>query len=97
MEHYVPVFENGVPSGIEKIQIWNNSNEIDPPAVHENGRYFFYTVNNETDNQDLIYNIQDAIGVAQNYGTPDEPEWNDLGIVVQSFGEKLDTARAMDS
>ena len=32
----------------------------------------------------------------QNYGTTDEPEWNDLGIVVRSFGEELDTARTMD-
>tara|TARA_B110000014_G_scaffold156844_1_gene110191 strand:+ start:3 stop:1040 length:1038 start_codon:yes stop_codon:yes gene_type:complete len=96
VEHYIPIFEDGVPSWIEKIQIWNNTNELDAPAVHNNGKYIFYTVTDETDNQDLVYNIQDAIGVVQNYGTPDEPEWNDLGIVVRSFGEELDTARTMD-
>ena len=96
VEHYIPIFEYGVPSWIEKIQIWNNTNELDAPAVHNNGKYIFYTVTDETDNQDLVYNIQDAIGVVQNYGTPDEPEWNDLGIVVRSFGEELDTARTMD-
>ena len=28
VEHYIPIFEDGVPSWIEKIQIWNNSNKL---------------------------------------------------------------------
>ena len=69
---------------------------MDAPAVHQNGKYIFYTVTDETDDQDSAYNIQDAIGVVKNNGTPDKPDWLDLGIVVQSRGEQLGTARAMD-
>ncbi len=69
---------------------------MDAPAVHQNGKYIFYTVTDETDDQDSAYNIQDAIGVVKNNGTPDEPVWLDLGIVIQSRGEQIDTARAMD-
>ena len=96
VEHFVPVFEEGVPGWIDDIQIWNKTYELDAPAVHQNGKYIFYTVTDETDDQDSAYNIQDAIGVVKNNGTPDEPDWLDLGIVVQSRGEQLGTARAMD-
>ena len=95
-EHFIPVFEEEVPHWVETIQVWNQTNEFDAPATHKQGKYIFYTVYDETDEEGLKFNIQDAIAVAENLEDPQEPEWKDLGIVIQSKGESLDMARTMD-
>ena len=95
-EHYVPVFEEEIPEWIVTIQEWNPTNEFDAPAVYKDGRFIFYTVYDETDEEGVPHNIQDAIGVVENTGTPEAPQWKDLGIVVQSKGEELGKPRAMD-
>ncbi len=61
-KHSLPVFENNIPDWIGKIQVWNQTNELDAPAVYDGGRFLFYTAYDETDNEDLAYSIQDAIG-----------------------------------
>ena len=88
---YNSVFANGVPAWAKQFQIWNPTGEFDAPSLLDNGKYIFYTVYDENDST-----IRDAIGVAENIGSPDSPEWIDKGIVVQSFDENLSTARAMD-
>ena len=88
---YKTVFVNGVPAWAKQFQIWNPTGEFDAPSILDSGKYIFYTVYDEGDSK-----IRDAIGVAENTGTPENPEWVDIGIVVQSFDEKLSTARAMD-
>ena len=88
---YNSVFANGVPAWAKQFQIWNPTGEFDAPSLLDNGKYIFYTVYDEND-----ATISDAIGVAENIGSPDSPEWIDKGIVVQSFDENLSTARAMD-
>lgn len=75
----------------ETIQEWNPTAEFDAPAITSDGRFVFFTVYDETEGQ-----IQDAIGVAENSGDPDNPNWIPHGIVVQSFDEEANTPRAMD-
>ena len=87
----VTVFADGVPTWAKDFQKWNPTGEFDAPAQLDGGKFVYYTVYDEEGGE-----VRDAIGVAENVGTPTMPEWSDLGVVVQSFDEKNSAARAMD-
>ena len=85
------VYEEGIPE-------WSQSTldgitperDFDAPAILD-GRFIFFTVYDENDRE-----ITDAIGVVENLGDPDNPEWSDMGVIVESFDELPGTPRAMD-
>lgn len=87
---YIGVFGKGVPGWTKSVQQWNPTGEFDAPAILD-GKFVFYTVYDETEGK-----IQDTIGVTENIGTPENPDWKDLGPIVSSYDEQLTTPRAMD-
>ena len=92
IEFLSPVFDyQESPQWASDFQKWNKTGEFDAPSITNDGKHIFYTVYDEKENL-----IQDAIGLVVNNGTPDEPGWEDLGLVIQSEGEDFKTARCMD-
>ena len=87
----VTFFADGAPQWAKEFQAWNPTGEFDAPAQVDNGKFIFYTVYDEDDGE-----IKDAIGVAENTGTPTNPSWVDRGMVVESYDEASTTPRAMD-
>ena len=57
----------------------------------DGGKFVFYSVSNEGHSS-----IRDAVGVAENTGTPTQPVWNDLGLIAASYDETLLTPRCKD-
>ena len=57
----------------------------------DGGKFAFYSVSNEGHSS-----VRDAVGVAENTGTPTQPVWNDLGLIAASYDETLLTPRCKD-